>query len=433
MARALRGDGSRSARHNRGRPERRRGDPAAGRAWPERAAGLRPNLCVEPPARAVEERPDPDPHGRGRPLCAAGPRPGSRRHRRHPAVRSGSGLRPGVSGRARDRGTAPDGRPCRNRSAGWRGGGRRGARSGAGRRGSPGSGHPGARGRAGPRGGQPESRGSSPDRRVAAGEEDHGCPDRRRSGRGRPQQHGLRRYVRQLWPRIGGRRSHRHGDGVRGDRAPVAGRGEPAHAPAAEPRPGGPPPGPRRPGGRRADRGARPRPRAIAVGHGDLRDRTGRRGGARGASRRGHHLAGPWCATNGQAQRPGAAVVCRGNARERVRHRLRQDRHAHQGRDDRPADLRGRTRAGRDGRRLRGRRSVSRSRCARLPSTGGDDAARRSRARLRRQDQATPRHRPGHGGALVREGRPNGARSRRGGGQSGPAQARARRRLPAAR
>ena len=97
---------------------------------------------------------------------------------------------------------------------------------------------------------------------------------------------------------------------------------------------------------------------------------------------------------DGEAQRAGASAVGRGDARERLGHRFRQDRHADPGRDDRPADPRRRaerwTSPGRATNRHgefseAGRRSHRRRRswpcCRRLPSPptpGSSDAERRA-------------------------------------------------------
>ena len=248
-----------------------------------------------------------------------------------------------------------------------------------------------------------------------------------RSGGRRPKEHGLRRHGRDLRPRIGGRRRDRDAHGVRDDRPTAARRREPAHAPAGEPRPGGPGPGPSRPGRRRADRPSRHSPGPVVLGHGDLRDRPGRGGRPGSASRGRDDIPGPRRAADGEAQRAGAPAVGRGDAGQRLRHRLGQDRHADPRRDDRPPDLRRRAECGRLRSGLRAARRVLRGRPIDRAAAAAAGPAAGGCPRLGRQAQATRRR----GGRLVRQGRSDGAGADRGGREGRPAQARARRWLSA--
>ncbi len=123
--------------------------------------------------------------------------------------------------------------------------------------------------------------------------------------------------------------------------------------------------------------------RPAVPGDAGLRHRPGRGRGPRGPAGRGHHLAGPGRAADGQAPRPDPPPARRGDPGQRLRHLLRQDRHADPGRDDRPPHLRGRRVASRSpapatsreasssataGRSSRPRRSASCSQAAVLAS-----------------------------------------------------------------
>ncbi len=96
--------------------------------------------------------------------------------------------------------------------------------------------------------------------------------------------------------------------------------------------------------GRGGDCRARPVARAALHRDADLRHCPGRGRRARGVAGRGHHLAGHRRAADGQTPCADAPAAGRGNARQHFGHLLRQDRHADQGRDDGPQDLRGRRR-----------------------------------------------------------------------------------------
>ena len=85
--------------------------------------------------------------------------------------------------------------------------------------------------------------------------------------------------------------------------------------------------------------GARPVPRPAVPRDADLRHRAGGGRRAGGAARRRHHLAGHRRAAHGQAQRADPPPARRRDAGQHLGHLLRQDRHADQGRDDRPQVL----------------------------------------------------------------------------------------------
>ncbi len=103
-----------------------------------------------------------------------------------------------------------------------------------------------------------------------------------------------------------------------------------------------------------------------------LRHRAGRGRGAGSAAGRRHHLAGHRRAAHGQAQRADAPAARGRNAGQHLGHLLGQDRHAHQGRDDR----RGRSCA--PGRRL----------ACRAPATSRRASSRRRDARSSRRSPA---------------------------------------------
>ena len=151
---------------------------------------------------------------------------------------------------------------------------------------------------------------------------------------------------------------------------------------------------------------------------------AGRRRRSRGAAGRGHDLAHARRAADGQAQRAHPSPAGDRDARQRLRHLLRQDRHAHQGRDDGAQGLRRR----RDARRLRrGLRAGGRVPARRL--AGRAVRRRSSRRCARRSSPPTRRSCATRTTGQWRSARrPDRGRARRGGRQGRARQARPRRR-----
>ena len=291
------------------------------------------------------------------------PRPRGRgdRHRRHRAVRGGAGLRPGVPRRARHRGAAGDGRADCDRPARWR------------------ETEVPARdlvpgdllllsGRQGPRR-CPAGRGDRTLQTEEAALTGESRPDREAhepAGRAirrpwRPQEHGPRRNRRPPTAAAAPWSSPRAWQTEFGKIAGLLQTVETGKTPLQE---NLDKVGCSWPASRSwlcRHRRARPVPWPAVRRDADLRHRAGGRRRPRGSAGGGHHLAGPRRAADGQAPCAHAPPAGGRDARQHVGDLLGQDRHADQGRNDRPQDLRRRPDVRGLRHRLRASRRVSRA------------------------------------------------------------------------